>query len=123
MSPKQATECVAATPNRTALDLLDEAARFIEGYAGSAESGFVRQRRALAWLRDFYAHREAVAQRHQELDESWFADTIAELRVSDRSVGLFPADTDDALASGLALAVADHFRTEMAVRHSSTDAK
>lgn len=113
----------ASAPSRRAIDLLEEAALFIEGYAGSADSGFIRQRRAHAWLRDYRLYRETVAQLHQELDEAWFADTIAELRACDRSAGLFPAETDAALASGLALAVVDHFRSGPAVQASDLRSK
>lgn len=36
---------------RLASALLDEAKRFIRGFASSAESGFIRQRAAQQWLR------------------------------------------------------------------------
>jgi len=36
-------------------ELLDEAAKFIEGFATSGESGFIRQQAALKWLRRYRA--------------------------------------------------------------------
>lgn len=40
----------------TTEELLEEASKFITGFAHSAESGFVRQKRALQWLREYEKH-------------------------------------------------------------------
>jgi hypothetical protein len=40
----------------TTEQLLEEASKFITGFAHSAESGFERQKRALKWLREYEKH-------------------------------------------------------------------